>query len=153
MSRSAAAIAAYGCPPPPRIEAAANCAEPANVVTLITMAGSAPIPPDDAARTPNETPNSPTAIASGTRGDCPAMQLEADRAERHPWADPTRSEVVHRRTEQGRSVVRFRAGKWHYGMLILRRPERAVRMPDREREQPVCTVIPGHGGRAASSLP
>ena len=64
-------MAAIGCPPPARIEAAANCAEPAKVVALMTIAGSAPMPPDEADRTPNETPNRPTATANGSAVTAP----------------------------------------------------------------------------------
>ena len=65
-------MAASGCPPPARIEAAANCAEPAKVVALMAIAGRAPMPPEDAERTPNDTPNNPTAIARGRAVTAPA---------------------------------------------------------------------------------
>ena len=71
FSRSAAAIAVTGPPPAEMTDAAANCAEPAKVVALITTAGRAPMPPDVAESTPNETPNSPTAIASGSAVTAP----------------------------------------------------------------------------------
>ena len=71
MSSSAATIAVSGPPPAEMTDAAANCAEPAKVIALMTIAGAAPMPPDVADRTPNETPNSPTAIASGTAVTAP----------------------------------------------------------------------------------
>ena len=71
MSSSAATIAVSEPPPAEMTEAAANCAEPAKVIALITIAGAAPMPPEVTDRTPNETPNSPTAIASGTAVTAP----------------------------------------------------------------------------------
>ena len=58
-------------PPAARTEAAANWAEPAKVVALMTIAGRAPMPPEVADRTPNETPNRPTAMANGTAVTAP----------------------------------------------------------------------------------
>jgi hypothetical protein len=52
-------------------EAAANCAEPAKVIALMTIACAAPMPPDVVERTPKDTPNSPTAMARGTAVTAP----------------------------------------------------------------------------------
>ena len=59
-------IAAATVPPTSRIDAAANCADPANVVIDITIGASVPMPAA-LASTPKETPNPTTAIAK--RGD------------------------------------------------------------------------------------
>ena len=68
-----------GPPPAETTDAAANCAEPAKVIALMTIAGARPMPPDVADRTPNETPNRPTAIGQRNRRDRAPTQLEADR--------------------------------------------------------------------------
>jgi len=52
------------------IETAANCADPANVVADMTIGASQPNPALRA-RTPNETPKPPTAIASGRAARAP----------------------------------------------------------------------------------
>src|SRR5688572_20574019 len=74
-------MAAIGPPPEPRTDAAANCAEPAKVVALITTAGRAPIPPLVADSTPNDTPKSPTAIARGSAVMAPARSSKRIGAE------------------------------------------------------------------------
>ena len=47
-----------------RTEVAANCADPANVVADMTMGATEPMPAARA-RTPNDSPNPATAMASG----------------------------------------------------------------------------------------
>jgi hypothetical protein len=64
FSRRAAATAAATLPPTPRIETAANCAEPANVVADITTGATGPMPAARAS-TPIETPNATTGTARG----------------------------------------------------------------------------------------
>ena len=71
FSRTAARTAVAADPPAPRTETAANCADPAKVVTDITMGATLPIPAARAS-TPNEIPNAPTAIASGTTARTPS---------------------------------------------------------------------------------
>ena len=61
-------------PPVPRIETAANWADPANVVTDITIGATTPIPAARA-RTPNEIPKPTTAIASGATARTPSRWL------------------------------------------------------------------------------
>ena len=51
-------------PPAPRIDAAANCAEPANVVADMTIASTDSIP-EVRASTPNEAPNTNAATPIG----------------------------------------------------------------------------------------
>jgi len=62
-----------GCPPPATTDATANCADPAKVDALMAIAGSAPMPPVETDRTPNEIPNSPTAMASGMAVTAPRL--------------------------------------------------------------------------------
>lgn len=64
-------IAAAVAPPVPITEAAANCAEPANVVADMTSGASHPMWAPRAT-TPNETANPNTAMASGTASRNPA---------------------------------------------------------------------------------
>jgi hypothetical protein len=60
----AATIAEAIPPPTPRIETAANCAEPAKVVADMTIASSGSMP-DAGASTPNESANAKAATANG----------------------------------------------------------------------------------------
>src|SRR5680860_614615 len=67
------AISAAAAPPPAvRIEAAANCADPANVVADIARARKG-LNPADSASAPNDTPNAKTGAASGTAARAPEL--------------------------------------------------------------------------------
>jgi hypothetical protein len=68
--------AAATVPPAPRIETAANCADPAKVVADITIGASQPMPAERASR-PNEMPNPRTATASGATARAPSRYLRA----------------------------------------------------------------------------
>ena len=61
----AATMAAIVWPPAESTDSAATWADPANVIADMTMAAPPPTAGSEAARTPNEMPNSPTATASG----------------------------------------------------------------------------------------
>ena len=91
FNRIAATTAAPTVPPSPRIETAANWADPANVVTDITIGATRPIA--GAARTPNDTPKpntrSRTARPSGTVGE-----REGAAGLVHRSADPTSGLLV-----------------------------------------------------------
>ena len=71
LSSTAAAIAAATAPPDPSTDATANCAEPANVVSDITIGATVPIPASRA-RMPNDAPKARTATASGAAARMPA---------------------------------------------------------------------------------
>jgi hypothetical protein len=58
-------------PPAPRIEAAANWAEPAKVVTDITTGATRPMPAARA-RTPNDTPKTSAATPIGAAARAPS---------------------------------------------------------------------------------
>ena len=75
--RSAAATIAAAAPPPvSRIDAAANCAEPAKVVADISRAAAQPMPASPDSR-PNEAPKSSGASASGRAARTPSrMRVE-----------------------------------------------------------------------------
>ena len=73
MSRTAATIAAATAPPDPSTETTANCAEPANVVSDITIGAATPMPASRA-RTPNDAPKATTAIARGAAARAPAAK-------------------------------------------------------------------------------
>ena len=73
LSSTAATTAAASVPPAPRIEAAANWAEPANVVADITIGAIEPIV--GRARTPNEIPKPSTAIENGATFLAPWAKL------------------------------------------------------------------------------
>ena len=69
FKRTAAITAAPRVPASLRIDAAANCAEPANVVTDITIGATRPI--DGSASTPKDIPNRNTAIENGATFQAP----------------------------------------------------------------------------------
>jgi hypothetical protein len=71
LSSTAAATAATTAPPAPRIETAANWADPAKVVIDITTGASDPIPAERAS-TPNEAPKTTTAAANGSAARAPS---------------------------------------------------------------------------------
>ena len=64
-------IAARAPPLAPRIEAAANCAEPANVVADMTSGASTPIP-DARATSPKDAPKNQTVAATATAARAPS---------------------------------------------------------------------------------
>ena len=70
MSSTAATIAAATAPPDSSTEATANCADPANVVSDITIGATTPMPASRA-RIPYEAPNATTATASGAAARAP----------------------------------------------------------------------------------
>ncbi len=71
FSRTAAATAAAKVPPVPRIDTAANCAEPAKVVADMMIGASQPMPAERAS-SPNETPKPATATASAATARAPS---------------------------------------------------------------------------------
>ena len=64
-------MAAAAVPPAPSTETIANCAEPAKVVSDITIEASAPMPAAWAS-TPKEAPKASTAGSSGATARSPA---------------------------------------------------------------------------------
>ena len=78
---AAATIAAPTAPPAPRIAIAANCAEPANTTTHMTIAATSESP-TSWATTPNDTASRPPAIANGKPARRPAITPARRRSER-----------------------------------------------------------------------
>src|SRR5919197_951999 len=71
MSSTAARIAAAAVPPASRIDATANCAEPAKVVADMTTGATRPMPTLRASK-PYDTPKRPTAIPIGAARRTPS---------------------------------------------------------------------------------
>ncbi len=71
MATQAAAMAARTPPPVPSTDAAANCADPANVVADMTTGATLPIPAASAS-TPNERPKTNALAAIGATARAPS---------------------------------------------------------------------------------
>ena len=71
MTNTAARVAAPTPPPAPRIEAAANCADP-DSTSAEQMIGAATPQPSWRASTPNDTPSTTVATANGNPARAPA---------------------------------------------------------------------------------
>ena len=95
-----------------RIDAAANCAEPANVVADITIAPAPPEPASTASR-PNEAPKSSGASASGSAARTPSRMRGAGHAPTLPREDAVGAAGAAptlRRRAYGSRVMRFSGG-------------------------------------------
>ena len=88
MRSTAAAIAAASAPPSSSTDATANCADPANVVSDITIGAATPMPASRA-RMPNEAPNASTATAIGATARAPSVTPA-----RTDWRDAVLSAIM-----------------------------------------------------------
>ena len=71
LTNTAASAAAPAPPPAPRIEAAANCADPDSTSSEQAIGAATP-QPSWRASTPNDTPSTTVAIANGSPARAPA---------------------------------------------------------------------------------